>query len=133
MKSFSGMTNSAKSGANKMIVIILSLAPESVKGVVSRYLIEVSTGVFIGDMASNIRHEIWDFIRGNIGKGTGILAVSENSITGFKIETINMKNRDFRSIDGVEWLYVQLENSSSDSTKRSGWSNQSRYLRRGKK
>lgn len=111
-----------------MIIVILYNSPASVKGVVSRYLNEISTGVYIGNMAKSMQEEIWGFIRGNIGRGTGIIAKSNNSVIGYEIETINMSPKEIISKDGIDILY-NLNSEDSDSRKVDNWSKQGRWAK----
>lgn len=113
-----------------MVVVILILAPESTKGVVSRYLMEISSGVFIGNIKANIREELWDFVRGNLGKGSLIMAHSDNSVMGHQIRTQNINKRTMKSLDGIELIYIENSATEKEFGSSTGWSKQSKFLRR---
>lgn len=114
-----------------MVIFILILGPESTKGVLSRYLMEISSGVFIGNIKANIREELWDFARDNMGKGSLIMAYSDNSIMGHQIRTQNINRRSIKSLDGVDLIYIEnLINTNEKEPQKSGWSKQSKQLRR---
>lgn len=113
-----------------MVIFVLILAPESTKGVLSRYLMEVSSGVFIGNVKANIREDLWNFVRGNMSKGSLIMAYSDNSIMGHQIRTQNINRRSIKSLDGVDLIYIENLINSTEPIQKSGWSKQSKQLRR---
>ena len=42
-----------------MIVIMLSDCPPKVRGDLSKWLCEINTGVFVGNVSSRVREEVW--------------------------------------------------------------------------
>ena len=49
-----------------MIVIMLSDCPPKVRGDLSKWLCEINTGVFVGNVSSRVREEVWQRICENI-------------------------------------------------------------------
>ena len=45
-----------------MIVIMLSDCPPKVRGGLSKWLCEINTGVFVGNVSSRVREEVWQRI-----------------------------------------------------------------------
>ena len=45
-----------------MIVIMLSDCPPKVRGDLSKWLCEINTGVFVGNVSSRVREEVWQRI-----------------------------------------------------------------------
>jgi CRISPR-associated protein Cas2 len=76
-------------------VIILRKFKKSLGGYVSKYLINPSYGVFVGNISSRIREIMWNKILENIGNGEAILIYNQN---GYKVLT-NTDN--FVDIDGI--------------------------------
>ena len=52
-----------------MIVIMLSDCPPKVRGDLSKWLCEINTGVFVGNVSSRVREEVWQRICENIKSG----------------------------------------------------------------
>ena len=46
-----------------MLVMILEKVPVSLRGELSRWLIEPKTGVFLGSPSARVRDELWDLAR----------------------------------------------------------------------
>lgn len=63
-----------------MIVIMLSDCPPKVRGDISKWLCEINTGVFVGNVSSRVREEVWQRICENIksGQATMVLVHREN-------------------------------------------------------
>lgn len=59
--------------------MILEKAPASLKGELSRWLIEPKAGVFVGNPSSRVRDEIWARAAGRIGEGSVLQIWSDHS------------------------------------------------------
>ena len=56
-----------------MTVVILIAAPEGLRGHLTRWLVEVSAGVFVGKMNHRLRDRIWPLLEARIGTGQAIM------------------------------------------------------------
>ena len=56
-----------------MVVIILSAAPAGLRGALTRWLLEVSTGVFVGHLSGRVRDQVWELIAENLGQGRALM------------------------------------------------------------
>ena len=90
-----------------MIVISLSSCPSKVRGYLSEWFFEISTGVYVGNVTARVRNEVWETITQNIGAGRCIMAYSTNNEQGLHFQTWNT---GFVPIDydGV-WLVKQTK------------------------
>jgi len=52
-----------------MIVIIVSSIPQQLRGYLTRFLMEPSTGVFVGHVSARVRDSLWSKVADNIGVG----------------------------------------------------------------
>ena len=59
-----------------MIVIMLSDCPPKVRGDLSKWLCEINTGVFVGNVSSRVREEVWQRICENIKSGQATMVFS---------------------------------------------------------
>ena len=52
-----------------MVVITLSDCPPKVRGDLSKWLIEINTGVYVGQVSMRVREELWKRICENLHTG----------------------------------------------------------------
>ena len=71
-----------------MVVLILSAAPASLRGSMTRWLLEVSPGVFVGHLSARVREQLWELIRENLGEGRALLIWSVRSEQRFAIASL---------------------------------------------
>lgn len=109
-----------------MIVIVTQLMPKNVLGIISRYLMEVSSGTFVGKLRTDMREELWGFIKANAKSGRAVLIVRANNSQGYVIDQINheMSILDFEGVT----LIRRTENKTSNAGK--GWSKARRNMKR---
>ena len=53
-----------------MIVITLTDCPPKVRGDLSKWLLEISTGVYVGNLSARVRTELWGRICEHVKAGT---------------------------------------------------------------
>ncbi|MCK7676295.1 type I-E CRISPR-associated endoribonuclease Cas2e [Corynebacterium pygosceleis] len=110
-----------------MITIILSSCPPSLRGYLTRWLIEVSSGVYVGKVNARLREKIWDIILAEITNGRAIMTYPDQSTEqGF---SILMHNHEWATTD-LEGLQLIMRPSTKKTTRSPrGWSNASRRRR----
>lgn len=86
-----------------MTVLILERVAPSVRGDLSRWLIEISTGVFVGRVSKMVREALWDRCLQRAGAGTAILIWRTNNEQGFDLRAYQPKGRVPVRVEGV-WL-----------------------------
>ena len=100
-----------------MVVIVLSAAPAGLRGALTRWLLEVSTGVFVGHLSARVRDQVWELIAENLGTGRALLIYPVRSEQRYAILSLG---HDRMPLD-VEGLFVmQSPNKVSESAGRSG-------------
>lgn len=113
-----------------MIVVVLTLCPQKLRGHLTRWLLEISPGVYVGSVTTRVRELLWDQILENIAHGRAIMAYQTNSEQGFGLKT---HGQDWQPID-VEGITLMLrpntDHKQVQNAKRVGWSKASRYRRR---
>ncbi len=70
-----------------MTVIILANCPAGLRGFLTRWLLELSPGVFLGSPSARVRDVLWAEVRQYSGKGRALLAYQTNNEQGFTFET----------------------------------------------
>ncbi|MGW1765562.1 type I-E CRISPR-associated endoribonuclease Cas2e [Streptomyces sp. NPDC002073] len=70
-----------------MTVIVLANCPPGLRGFLTRWLLEISPGVFLGAPTARIRVQLWNEVRQYADRGRALLAYQTNNEQGFSFET----------------------------------------------
>ncbi|MFF0205807.1 type I-E CRISPR-associated endoribonuclease Cas2e [Streptomyces sp. NPDC005017] len=70
-----------------MTVIVLTNCPAGLRGFLTRWMLEISAGVFIGNPSARIRDALWNEVRTYAGQGRALLAHTTNNEQGFTFRT----------------------------------------------
>lgn len=84
-----------------MTIISLSVCPQKIRGDLSKWLIEIDTGVYCGHINTRIREKIWERIIDNIGEGHAVMVFSAQ----------NEQHMDFR-VYNMDWNPVDYDGIS---------------------
>jgi CRISPR-associated protein Cas2 len=84
-----------------MVVMILERVPPSLRGELTRWLIEVKAGVFVGTVSALVRDKLYE--RALRGKRTGGMTMiySSNTEQGFVVRTYGRTTRRIEDFDGL--------------------------------
>ena len=102
-----------------MVVVTIGV-PAGLRGDITRWLSELSPGVYVGKLSARVRDELWTRICGQVGTGGALLVVPARNEQGYEVKTCNYswKLRDF---DGLVFLQ-RPEGQSAAPTARRRWS-----------
>jgi len=85
-----------------MVVVTLELVPNRLRGALTRWLTEVSTGVYVGRVSSLVRDLLWDaIIDETAGKGRAVMVYRTNNEQGYAIRMEGDSKRKLVEIDGL--------------------------------
>lgn len=59
-----------------MIVVVLSVTPERLRGVLTRWLLEITSGVYVGHVPTRVRDRLWLRIVDDVGRGRALMVWS---------------------------------------------------------
>ena len=65
-----------------MTVVTLTNVPNSLRGDLTKWLQEISTGVYVGNINARIREELWKRIVDNIGQGQATMSYARRNEIG---------------------------------------------------
>jgi len=85
-----------------MLVIVTEAIPDRLRGYLSRLLLEVRAGVYIGDYSIRVREMLASTVRENIQAGNVVIAWSTNCESGFDFITIGTDRRIPVEFDGIK-------------------------------
>ena len=84
-----------------MVILMLERVPATLRGELSRWLIEPKTGVFVGKLSALVRDKLWEKVREKASGGAALLVYSARTEQGFHIETIGDPVRQPVDFEGL--------------------------------
>ncbi|MFE1855416.1 type I-E CRISPR-associated endoribonuclease Cas2e [Streptomyces sp. NPDC004096] len=119
-----------------MTVIILTNCPAGLRGFLTRWLLEISAGVFVGNPSARIRDILWEEVQQYANQGRALLAHTTNNEQGFTFRT---HDHTWHPVDheGVTLIHRPDPNGAATDVSRppstpSGWSRAAKRRRFGK-
>lgn len=68
-------------------VIVLVAAPEGLRGHLTRWMVEVQAGVFVGNPTRRIRDRLWELLSSRIGAGQVVMVEPVKNEQGWTART----------------------------------------------
>lgn len=84
-----------------MVVISLEAAPDSLRGNLTRWLLEARPNVFVGSVSPRIRDRIWEKSLRACEKGSVLMICSARNEQGFEIRTSGEPSYQPRDFEGM--------------------------------
>ena len=84
-----------------MVMVVVEKVSSSLRGELSRCLMEISAGVFLGQISALVRELLWKKICGKIGKGGGIMIYPWTNEQGFLLKKVGKTSRELIDFDGM--------------------------------
>lgn len=110
-----------------MVVIVLTACPVGLRGDLTRWLLEISAGVFVGHVSARVRDQLWERVVGLVRDGRAIMVYSARNEQhlAFRVHHADWTPVD---CDGLELIKRPKGKDGADSgSRRSGWSNASKW------
>lgn len=87
-----------------MVVMVLQKVPQSLRGELTRWLVEVKPGVYVGHVTGMVRDLLWKKCSESRGAGGVFQAWSTNNEQRFKMRLSGMANLRVENWEGVELI-----------------------------
>jgi CRISPR-associated protein Cas2 len=100
-----------------MIVLILEKVPASLRGDLTRWLLELKTGVFVGDVSAIVREKLWEKVCSGCKGGSGMLLNSASNEQGFDIRFWGKTSRLVSEYEGIKLITVVAKETSAIDSK----------------
>ncbi|WP_338760709.1 type I-E CRISPR-associated endoribonuclease Cas2e [Nocardia vulneris] len=109
-----------------MVVLVLSACPAGLRGHLTRWLLEVSPGVFVGILTTRVRDLAWQRVTelAKDGRAIMIYTTRTEQRLAFKVHRHEWEPID---IDGVHLMRRPHLGDRKPAGPRAGWSKASRY------
>lgn len=86
-----------------MVVMVLERVPVSLRGELTRWMLEPKPGVFIGTLSAMVRDRLWEKACQSMKGGAGMLIHNADTEQGFAIRFWGMPGRTVVDFEGL-WL-----------------------------
>ncbi|GIH51607.1 CRISPR-associated protein, Cas2 family [Microbispora rosea] len=83
------------------MTVVLIAAPAGLRGHLTRWMVEVNAGVFVGNPSRRIRDRLWDLLATRIGDGQAILVEPANNEQGWSVRTAGKDRWRPTDFDGL--------------------------------
>jgi CRISPR-associated protein Cas2 len=115
-------------------VIVLTNCPAGLRGFLTRWLLEISAGVFIGNPSARIRDVLWDEVQQYAGQGRALLAHTTNNEQGFSFRTYehNWHPIDHEGVTLIRRPHPKPDGPDPATAPPRGWSKASKRRRFGR-
>lgn len=105
-----------------MTVISVKNVPVSLRGDLTRWMQEISTGVYVGNFNTRIRDRLWQRVTETAGTGEAVLCYASRNELGYSFKTFN-SSRNVIDYDGIPLVFIPKEPSPDNNSIQSGFSN----------
>ncbi|MFR4973314.1 MAG: type I-E CRISPR-associated endoribonuclease Cas2e [Butyricicoccus pullicaecorum] len=97
-----------------MTVIVMECAPESVRGELTRWFLELKPGVFVGNVNVRIRELLWKRICETDAATGSVMVFSASNEQGFEMKVFGDPKRKVIDFEGIQLITVT--ETSDDAT-----------------
>ena len=90
-----------------MTVIVLERVPVSLRGELTRWMLELRPGVFVGKISALVRDKLWEQVCGGMRGGAGTLVYTSDAEQGFTMRFWGETARSIVDFDGLALVQIQ--------------------------
>lgn len=94
-----------------MVVIVLESVPKSVRGELTRWLLEVRAGVFVGNISAIVRDKLWEMLCQKLKGGNALLMHTAANEQGYSIRTRGDSSYKIRDFDGLFLVTIKQKSA----------------------
>ena len=84
-----------------MVVFILQRVTPSLRGELTRWLLQPHTGLFVGTVSARVRQRLWERIAKSLKGGAAIMIYPAATEQGFAIETNGRTKKAVEDFEGI--------------------------------
>src|SRR5690348_8967765 len=112
-----------------MTVIVVAACPVGLRGHLTRWLLEIAPGVFVGKISNRVRDLMWLRVIDMVKTGRAIMVYSANNEQGL---TFQVHDHNWHPID-IEGIQLMLRpaapTTQAETTPNKGWSDAAKRRR----
>jgi CRISPR-associated protein Cas2 len=91
-----------------MVVLILERAPTSLRGELTRWLLEPQAGVFVGNVSAAVRDRLWEEVKCRLRGGGAMMVHNAANEQGFAIRIHAQAARTVEDFDGLQLIRIPV-------------------------
>lgn len=104
------------------MVLVLTAAPAGLRGDLTKWLFEISPGVFVGNPSRRIRDSLWEKTKEHVASGRAILVYSSNNEQRLKFD-VHQHSWEPVDFEGLTLMRRPTSKAARDqSTRKKDWS-----------
>ena len=84
-----------------MVVLFIEHVPTSLRGELTRWMIEPKAGVFVGKISAMVREKLWDYIRNKAPECGITMLYNARTEQGFAIRSYGDTTRSTIDFEGI--------------------------------
>lgn len=100
-----------------MTIIIVERAKRGLRGQITRWLIEVRAGVYVGTLSTRVRDKLWALVRARNPDGGALLIHRAPNEQGFLVVSHGDTSRQILDIEGLQLVRRPLETARARTAK----------------
>jgi CRISPR-associated protein Cas2 len=109
--------------------VILTACPAGLRGHLTRWLLEISPGVFVGKVSARVRDELWLRVLDMVKDGKALMVHAKRGEQGLAFR-VHRHEWDVVDFDGLTLIRRPVDEAEPQQpTMRPGWSAASRHRR----
>lgn len=108
-----------------LTVITLTKVKENLRGDLTKWMQEISTGVYVGNFNSKVRENLWLRIIENIGDGKATMTYASRNEIGYRFKCHNT-DRTYIDSDGIPLVLISKDSKTLGKKPRHGFSKQAK-------
>lgn len=97
-----------------MTVIAMDTAPESVRGELTRWFLELKPGVFVGNVNVRIRELLWKRICETTAASGSVMVYEDTNEQGFSMYVYGDPKRSVVNLEGIQLIMVKNESGDTE-------------------
>lgn len=106
-----------------MTVIVLAVCPEGLRGHLTRWLVEISSGVYVGNVSARVRDLLWQRVLEMVGRGRALMV---HSVAGEQRLSFRSHNHEWspKDFDGITLMMRPSAERAAETNNmlKPGWS-----------
>lgn len=95
------------------VIIVEEKATAALRGQLTRWMLEVKAGVFVGSVSARVRDKLWELTCARNAKGGSLMLYRNRSEQGFAVVTHGDTSRSIFENEGLLLVRRPLEKSQS--------------------
>ena len=111
-----------------MIVVVLTVVPERLRGDLTRWLLEISPGVYVGVASARVRERLWGRITELSATGRAIMVYSARNEQRLKFKVLR-HHWEPVDLDGITLMRRPAAHGERSTEAPRGWSSASKRRR----